>query len=877
MRSRSDFVPEGQPENNPAIHRWEWQRVVCRSPVGTAEVRLNNIQPSLRDSVYNAIVPGDKSPGYYQTVPPGRKGLAFFRQPAWSVFLKLAVVLLAMSGVCFWCLPAASQQSAEQLLRQARAEFEQRKFAEAAITAHRAREADPKLIEAWKLGGLSLQLTQNYEQAEREFEDALKLFPNDAELWFYLARVQFLQSSLTKSAASSRRAIALKADSADAHTQLAMTLEAMNDSEAALAHYRQAIELCRRQKRIQPITFLYASQVLIKLSHYDEAAKVLSELVAVNPKASQPYLLRGGAYEKLGKLVEAEKDYQQSVVIDGNTQARAALERLKAGVAVAERQRDGVTEGRRDNVRFKNVAKEAGLDFTLRNSASPRKYQIETMTGGVAVIDFDNDGWEDIYFVNGAELPAMKKASPQFWNRLYRNNRTGGFVDATESAGIKGEGFSMGAAVADYDNDGDADIFIAGVNHNILYRNDGGRFSDVTARAGLTNTKLWSVSAAWFDFDNDGDLDLFVANYCKWHLDADPYCGAQKEGWRTYCFPDKYEGLPNQLFRNNGDGSFTDVSASSGIGKHIGKGMGVAIGDYDDDGLMDVFVANDTLPNFLFRNLGAGKFEEVALSVGVAVNESGRPVSSMGVDFRDYDNDGRPDLIFSALEGETFPLFRNLGKGFFGDSTWPSGVGAATAKRSGWSLGLFDFNNDGWKDLFVANAHVNDNIELYNEQTYRQPNSLLVNPGNGNFRDVTASVSAEFQTRRAHRGAAFADFDNDGRVDVVTTSLNEPSELWRNESLGENHWLKLKLVGSRNNRDGIGAKIKLVSADGKTQFNHVTTSVGYASSSSRIVHFGLGKESLVKEVEIRWPSGIVQVLRNVKSGQLLEIKEAAMK
>ncbi len=779
-----------------------------------------------------------------------------------------------MLGVSLPTWSVASQQSAEQLLRQARSEFDQRKFAEAAATARRAREADPKLIEAWKLGGLAFQLTQQYGQAEAEFEDALKLFPKDTELWFYLARVQFLQSSLTKSAASSRRAIALKADSADAHTQLAMALDAMNDSETALVHYRQAIQSCRQQKRIQPITFLYASQLLLKLSQYDEAVKILSELIAANPKSSQPYLLRGGAYEKLGKLTEAEKDFQQSAALDGNALARAALERLKAGVTATGRRKGGETVGLGEGVKFREVAQQAKLNFTLRNSASPRKYQIETMTGGVAVIDFDNDGWEDVFFVNGAELPAMKKASPQFWNRLFRNNQKGGFEDVTETAGVKGEGFSMGAAVADYDNDGDADVFVAGVNHNILYRNDGGRFTDVTGTAGLTNAKLWSVAGAWFDFDNDGDLDLFVANYCKWHLDADPYCGAQKEGWRTYCFPDKYEGLPNQLFRNNGDGTFTDISASSGIGKHIGKGMGVAVADFDDDGLMDVFVANDTLPNFLFRNLGGGKFEEAALLAGVAVNESGRPVSSMGVDFRDYDNDGRPDLIFSALEGETFPLFRNLGKGFFGDATWPSGVGATTAIRSGWSLGLFDFNNDGWKDLFAANAHVNDNIELYNEQTYRQPNSLLVNLGNGNFRDVTALAGAEFQTKRAHRGAAFADFDNDGRMDVVTTSLNEPAELWRNESPGENFWLKLKLIGTRSNRDGIGGKIKLVTTEGKMQFNHVTTSVGYASSSSRIVHFGLGKESQVNEIEIRWPSGIVQILRDVKSGQLLEVKES---
>jgi len=350
-----------------------------------------------------------------------------------------------------------------------------------------------------------------------------------------------------------------------------------------------------------------------------------------------------------------------------------------------------------------------------------------------------------------------------------------------------------------------------------------------------------------------------------------------KEGWRTYCFPDRYEGLPNQLFRNDGAGAFTDVSSQSGIGKHIGKGMGVAIADYDDDGYVDVFVANDTLPNFLFRNNGKGGFEEVGLTAGVAVNDSGRPVSGMGVDFRDYDNDGLPDLIVSALEGETYPLFRNLGKGFFADATWRSGLGAETVKRSGWSLGLFDFNNDGFKDLFTVNAHVNDNIELYNQQTYRQPNSVFAGAGGGAFLDGSREAGADFQIKRAHRGCAFADFDNDGRIDVVTTSLNEPVELFRNESTGENHWLAIRLIGVKSNRDGIGAKIKLAPDGGAVQFNHVTTSVGYASSSDVRAHFGLGKEVMAQSVEIRWPSGVTQTLRDLKADRVLEIKEPSTK
>jgi hypothetical protein len=503
------------------------------------------------------------------------------------------------------------------------------------------------------------------------------------------------------------------------------------------------------------------------------------------------------------------------------------------------------------------------------------------MPGGVAVLDYNNDGWLDIYFVNGAELPSMKKTSPQYWNRLFQNRGDGSFTDVTSKAGVSGEGYGMGTAVSDYDNDGDQDIFVTGVNRNILFQNQGnGTFRDVTGLTGLEDSnsareKPWSVAAAWVDYDNDGHLDLFVVNYCKWNTSIDPYCGDPRPGFRTYCFPAKYEGLANQLFRNRGDGKFVEVSQASGIAKHVGKGMGVAVADFNEDGFTDIFVANDTVPNFLFRNDGRGGFQEVALQTGVAVNESGAAVSSMGVDFRDYDNDGRPDLIVTALEGETFPLFRNLGNGFFSDETFPSLLGVGTLKRSGWGLGLFDFNNDGFKDLFTVNAHVNDNIELYNEQTYRQANAIFANLGNGTFQDVSAQAGADFQARGAHRGCAFADFNNDGNLDVVTTALNEPAELFQNQSPGQNHWLTLLLVGTRSNRDGIGAKIKLTASSGAVQFNQATTSVGYASSSDRRVHFGLAKENVVRTLEIRWPSGTVQVLRDVRTNQILTVKEAA--
>jgi enediyne biosynthesis protein E4 len=792
------------------------------------------------------------------------------------------VIAFALAGLVFltgplWPHQVQQQVTPDERLRRAGALFDQRRFAEAAEEARRVRELDPKLRQAWKLGGLSLQLAGRAPEAEREFASALDLFPDDPDLWFYIARVQYLQSSLKPAESSARRALELQPDHAGAHTQLAMTLEALNDYPNALDHYRRGVELGQKLDRPPTLPLVYAANLLVKLNRVEEALDYLTRAAAIDPQSSEIRLSRGRALERLGRLAEAEKEYQQAATNDGGGQARAALERLRAGAA--GRRVIGKPAASIAPIRFRNVAEQSRLDFVLSNDASPRKYQVETMTGGVAALDYDGDGWTDIYFVNGAELPAMKKSSPKFWNRLYRNNRDGTFSDVTEKAGVKAEGYSMGVAAADYDNDGDQDLFVAGVDRNILLRNDGnGRFEDVTEKAGLTGVdpqrgKMWAVAAAWLDYDNDGAIDLFVVNYCKWNPEIDPYCGATKEGWRTYCFPDRYEGLPNQLFRNNGDGTFTDVSSQSGVAKHIGKGMGVAVADYDDDGFIDVFVANDTLPNFLFRNNGRGGFEEVGLTAGVAVNDSGRPVSAMGVDFRDYDNDGAPDLIASALEGETYPLFRNLGKGFFADATWQSGLGAETVKRSGWGLGLFDFNNDGLKDLFTANAHVNDNIELYNNQAYRQPNSVFAGIGAGAFMEVSREALPDFRIKRAHRGCAFADFDNDGRIDVVTTSLNEPVELFRNESTNGNHWLTIRLIGVKSNRDGIGAKIKLVTADGNAQFNHVTTSVGYASSSGVRAHFGLGMEKIVKLIEIRWPSGATQRLKEVAADRLITVTE----
>jgi hypothetical protein len=517
-------------------------------------------------------------------------------------------------------------------------------------------------------------------------------------------------------------------------------------------------------------------------------------------------------------------------------------------------------------IRFREVAHNAGLDFVLQNNPTPRKHMIETMPGGVAAFDYNNDGLTDIFFTNGASIPSLEKNAPKFFNRLYRNDGGMRFTDVTSEAGVAGAGYSMGAAAADYNNDGHTDLFVAGVYRNKLYRNLGnGKFEDVTEAAGIKSDK-WSVAAGWFDYDNDGWLDLFVVNYAHWTPDFDRYCGERDRNVRVYCHPKYFEGLPNTLYRNRRDGTFEDVTAKAGLAAHIGRGMSVAFADYDQDGRTDIFVTNDNMPNFLFRNQGDGTFKEIGLEAGVALTNNGLPVASMGVDFRDYDNDGLPDLNITALAGETFPLFKNMGNGLFQDATHQSHLATLTTTRSGWSNGLFDFNNDGRKDLFTANSDVNDLIDQFQSTHYKQPNSLLANLRNGTFQDVSAE--AGFTVSKAHRGAAFADFDNDGKIDVVVSALGEPAELWQNVSPENNHWLIVKLIGTRSNRDGIGAVLRL-----GNQWNHVTTAVGYASSSPRTVHFGTGKVEKVEQIEIRWPSGIVQVLRNVGTNQVLEVHE----
>jgi enediyne biosynthesis protein E4 len=513
---------------------------------------------------------------------------------------------------------------------------------------------------------------------------------------------------------------------------------------------------------------------------------------------------------------------------------------------------------------FEDVADKAGVRFVLANNPTPEKRMIETMPGGIAVFDFNGDGRPDIFFTNGAEVPSLKKTSPAFWNRLYRNDGNFHFTDVTEQAGVVGLGYSMGVAAGDYDNDGHPDLFVAGVNRNQLLHNRGdGTFDDVTEKAGIKSGD-WAVAAGWFDYDRDGLLDLLVVHYSGTPL-QDRYCGNRDKDIRIYCNPKYFEPLASTLYHNRGHGVFEDVSKASGIAKYAGRGMSVAFADYDNDGYPDIFITNDNMPNFLFHNLRNGTFEEVGLAAGVALSDRGQPVSSMGTDFRDFDNDGRPDIIFSALVGETFPLFRGIDNQTFSDVSYPSRMGPLSIFHSGWGIGLVDLNNDGWKDIFTANSHVNDRIEEFESHAYKEPNSVFANVA-GKFVEATpASLQGSV---KAHRGCAFADFDGDGRMDVVVSALGEQAEVWRNTTPGAQNWIAFRLQGTGANRDGIGARIRI-----GNQWNEMTSAVSYASSSLIAVPFGIGKTVRVDDAEIRWPDGRVQHLRNVAANQIVDVKE----
>ncbi|HEX7359268.1 MAG TPA: CRTAC1 family protein [Bryobacteraceae bacterium] len=514
-----------------------------------------------------------------------------------------------------------------------------------------------------------------------------------------------------------------------------------------------------------------------------------------------------------------------------------------------------------------DIAAPRGLDFTLRNSPTTQKYLIETMPGGVALLDYNNDGLLDIFLVNGGRLtdpmktpPNFERSDPQYWNRLFRQNRDGTFTDVTEAAGLANAGngnYGMGVATGDYDNDGYTDIYVTSFGRNILYHNNGdGTFTDVTAKAGVAS-EGWSASAGFFDYDNDGHLDLFVSRYMEWDIQHSKSCARD-----TYCPPGVFPATTNVLYRNRGDGTFEDVSRQSGIAAKKGRSLGVAFNDYDSDGYTDIFVSNDGMEQFLFHNNRNGTFTECALKAGVALSADGKPISGMGVDFRDYDNDGRPDIIVNDLPRQTYAIYHNDGNGSFSYRSLRTGLGELTASHGGWGMRLVDFNNDGWKDLFAAQSHVMDNVEEIDPSLrYRQPPLFALNH-NGRFEGGHSGMVAPV----AGRGAAFGDLNNDGWPDVVMTVLGSHPIVFLNRG-GKNHWLTISLRGTRSNRDGFGARVRV---NGQTQY--VTSAGSYLSASDKRAHFGLDTTKRV-DVEILWPSGTHQRLKSVAADQLIEVKE----
>jgi hypothetical protein len=531
-------------------------------------------------------------------------------------------------------------------------------------------------------------------------------------------------------------------------------------------------------------------------------------------------------------------------------------------------------------VTFTDITAQTKIDFKQAASMTSQKYLLESMGGGVAMFDYDNDGRLDLYFTNGARLidPMPKGVSPDkreplFWNRLYRQKADGTFEDMTERANVRGEGYSMGAAAGDYDRDGLIDLYVTAYGANILYRNRGdGTFEDVTKRMGVGGSG-WSTSAGWFDYDRDGRLDLFVARYSDWDFEKGSiHCGEMRPGYRAYCHPDNFKGASNLLFHQKADGTFEEVSARAKIVDPNGKGLGVAFLDFDADGWTDIFVANDSVRQQLYRNRGDGTFEDVALMAGVAYDENAKTFAGMGVDARDFDGDGFPDVFITALSNETYPLYRNNGDGTFSYDTNTTGVGQITLLYSGWGTRFLDADNDGLIDIFVAQGHVLDTIEKTSSYLkYKQAPLLMRNTGKG-FVNVSLTAGQIFSKPLTARGAAFGDLDNDGDTDAVVGVVEGSPVILRNDGT-RNHWLGVSLVGAKSNRYGLGARIVLTEASGRQQVYEVTSAGSYLSSNDPRAIFGLGSATSVKSLEVRWPGQSTQKIMNPGVDRYVTINE----
>jgi len=525
-------------------------------------------------------------------------------------------------------------------------------------------------------------------------------------------------------------------------------------------------------------------------------------------------------------------------------------------------------------VTFTDIAAAAGITFVHDNAWSPEKYLIESMGAGCAWIDYDQDGLTDLYLVNGAATEIYTPKQP-LRSALYRNMGDGAFKDVTESAGVGAKGlFGMGVAVGDYDNDGYPDLYVLGYGRCILYHNNGnGTFTDVTARARVENKGMWASSAAWFDYENDGRLDLIIANYVDWTPEKNFYCGDQGPNMRAYCHPNVFHGQPARLYRNNGDGTFTDASQSSGIGPKAANGLGVVTFDFNNDGWQDIFISNDAQPNHLFENRHDGTFREVAYLAGAAVGGDGQMEAGMGVDAADTSNTGWFDLYVTHLDMQLNRFYRNMGDGSFTDATLSSKMGYDTYNVSGFGTNFIDYDNDGAVDIFVAGGNVMDNVQLYHPNTtYANPKMIFRNIGRGKFENVSKTLGPDMQQPQVSRGSSTGDFDNDGDLDILVNNCRARPQLLRNDGGNANHWLEILLIGTKSNRDGVGARVKVTAGD-LVVHDQRKGGRSYQSSQDPRLHFGLGEHAQVDAVEIVWPSGMVTKLEKLKSDQIIAVKE----
>ena len=531
------------------------------------------------------------------------------------------------------------------------------------------------------------------------------------------------------------------------------------------------------------------------------------------------------------------------------------------------------------NVQFRDVTKTSGIHFHHERAASDQKLYTETMGAGVAWIDYDQDGWLDAFFVNSGYTPYFHPEKPP-QPALYRNNGDGTFTDVTEQAGIRTDGtFFFGVAVADFDNDGFPDIYMTGYRHSVLYHNNGnGTFTDVTAKAGVGDDGAWATAAGWFDYDRDGKLDLLVTNYVQFDADHPVSCGENKPGYRAYCHPDSFPGNSPRLYHNNGDGTFTDVTKKAGLLNNDGKSLAVVLADLNNDGWPDIFIANDTQRNFLYLNNGDGTFRDVSYTSGAGFSEDGKPEAGMSADAADVRNRGVYDLYVSHLDFELNRYYRNNGDGSFTDATISSGLGQTNYRNSSFGARFFDFDNDGWRDLLVTTGHILDNIAKYHPSvTYAEERKLYRNLGNGKFTDVTSSQDAAFRAPRVGRGLAIGDYDNDGWLDFLVGNNGEDAQLFLNEGGSEpaakkNHWLGVRLIGTKSNRDGIGAALKITAGD-FVSYDQAKGGMSYCSAQDPRLHFGLGSHTKVDTLEITWPSGAQQIITDIPADQYVTIEE----